>query len=48
MQVGAAWRASGVPRSDLFLATKLSVESYGAMEARVQVIPWSDDRAATY
>eukprot|EP00959_Pyramimonas_sp_CCMP1952_P450367 9429793-Pyramimonas_sp.AAC.1 len=36
LRVGAAWKASGVPREELFIATKLSADSYGEMAARVQ------------
>ena len=36
-QVGEAWMDSGLDRSELFLSTKLSVDSYGTMEAAVQL-----------
>jgi diketogulonate reductase-like aldo/keto reductase len=36
-QVGEAWMDSGLERSELFLTTKLSVDSFGTMEAAVQL-----------
>jgi len=48
-QVGQAWKSSGVPRSELFLATKISSgESHGYAEAKALVARQLKDLETDY